>query len=113
MLLSFEVGVTMANKEVLFPPKEEAIKKPFVPFAQRLSLKQLIIFSIVFGLVGLLIFTSLPGFVSCLCMFLGVYASIVGEIPGIINGYKARLIGVAVLIFGFFLFTEVAVPLLK
>lgn len=45
--------------------------------------------------------------------FLGIYVTIIGEIPGIIIGYKARMLGLAILIFGFFLFTEVAVPLLK
>lgn len=113
MLLSYEVGGAMENKEVLFPAKEATAEKSFAASSQRLSIKQLIIYSIVFGLVGLLLFSNLPAFISWTCIFLGVYVTLIGEIPGVIKGYKARLIGAGILIFGFFLFTEVAVPLLK
>jgi len=113
MLLSFEVGVATENKGVLFPPKEVTEQKSVAATSQRLSIKQLVIYSLVFGLAGGLLFWSVPAFISCACIMLGVYVTLIGEIPGIINGYKARLIGLGILIFGFFLFTEVAIPLLK
>jgi hypothetical protein len=112
MLLSFEVGVTSANQEVVFPGNDGVVNNVPAAVGKKFSLKQLIIYAVLFGLVGLFLFNWVA-LISFSFMFIGIYSALIGEISNIVTGKKARILGVVVLVLGFLLFTEVAVPMLK